>query len=159
MKLLKLALVGTLTIGATVAAFAESHIDEKAMNGAIKARQSHMQLYSFNLGLLGAMAKAELEYDSGAAQAAADNLAALSTLSHRGYWLPGTDSDSMEGTRALPALWEAGSEAQAKGMALAEAAAAMQAVAGTDLTALQGAMGAVGGACGSCHELYRKPNN
>ena len=37
---------------------------------AVKARQSAMTLYSFNLGLLGGMAKGDIEYDADAASAA-----------------------------------------------------------------------------------------
>jgi len=93
------------------------------------------------------------------AQAAADSIAALATMSQAGYWLPGSDSESLEGSRALPAIWAADSEAMAAGQAMAEAAIAMQAAAGTDLAALQGAMGALGGACGGCHKPYRQSNN
>lgn len=158
MKYLALTLIGALAVsaGATMLV-AEGHADERALKGAIKARQAHMSLYSHNLGILGAIAKGDVDYDAASAQAAADNLAAIATLSQAGYWLPGTDSDSMEGTRALPAIWAADSKAQTYGMEMAEAALAMQAAAGTDLAALQAAMGAVGNGCKSCHEDYRKP--
>lgn len=88
----------------TSAAFAGGH----GGNPAVKARQSHMQLYAHNLGILGGMARGNIEYDAGAAQAAANNLAALSTLDQRSYWVPGTSNAELgEATRALPALWEA----------------------------------------------------
>lgn len=158
MKYLTMTLIGALaaSAGATTLV-ADGHFDERALSGAVKARQAHMSLYSHNLAVLGDMAKGEAEYDAAAAQAAADNLAALATMSQAGYWLPGTDSDSMENSRALPAIWQPDSNAQTYGMEMADAALAMQAAAGTDLAALQAAMGAVGQGCQTCHEAYRKP--
>lgn len=149
--------VGLISIGAL--AGADGHISDKQIESAIKARQAQMQLYAFNLGTLGAMAKEEIPYDADAAMAAADNLASLSQLSQAGYWLPGSDSDSVEGSRALPAIWEEGSEAGQKGADFAAAALAMQAAAGTDLAALQASMGALGASCGGCHKPYRLSNN
>ncbi len=128
-------------------------------NPAVKARQGQMQLYSFNLGTLGAMAKGEVEYDAEAAQAAADNLATLTSLNAGPMWAPGTDDMSIEGTRALATMWDNFPDVMAKGAALREAAAAMQAAAGTDLASLQGAMGPLGGACGACHKAYRAPDS
>lgn len=125
---------------------------------AVNARQSHMQLYAFNLGALGGMAQGAIPYDAAVAAAAAGNLVALSALDQSRYWPAGTASGEIEGARALPALWENMDDAIAKGMALNAAAVAMAEVAGTDLAALQGAMGALGGACGACHEAYRMPN-
>jgi cytochrome c556 len=158
MKYLTMTLIGALVVstGATMLV-ADGHADERTLKGAIKARQAHMSLYSHSLGILGAMAKGDVDYDAAAAQAAANDLAAVATLSQAGYWLPGTDSDSMEGTRALPAIWQPDSKAQTYGMEMAEAALAMQAAAGTDLASMQAAMGAVGEGCKSCHEDYRKP--
>lgn len=153
----RIALAGLLSAAVAAPAFSEGHATPEQLNAAMSARQAQMQLYSFNLGYLGGVAKGEIAYDAEAAQAAANNLAALSTLSQRGYWLPGTDSDSLEGSRALPAIWEPGSTAQAEGMKLAEASAAMAAVAGDGVEAIQAQMRALGGSCGSCHELYRKP--
>lgn len=149
--------MGAIAVSLGAMALADGHFTDRQLQGAIKARQAQMTLYSHNLGTLGGMAKGDIEYDAAAAQAAADNLAALSTMSQAGFWLPGTDSDSMEGTRALPAIWSADSTAGQLGADMVAAAAAMQAAAGTDLASLQGAMEALGGACGACHEAYRKP--
>ncbi len=159
MKYTGMILVGVMAVSAAATAIAESHISDKALAGALKARQSHMQLYAFNLGTLGAMAKGDAEYDSGVAQNAADNLVAMTKISQQGYWLPGTDSDAMENSRALPAIWGADSKAQKHHMGLMDASAALQAVAGSDLAGLQGAMKAVGDACSACHEDYRKPKD
>lgn len=158
MKYLTIPLIGALVLSAgATTLMADGHADERALQNAMKARQAHMSLYSHNLGILGAMAKGEVDYDSAAAQGAADNMAALATMSQAGYWLPGTDSDSLEGSRALPAIWEGDSKAQTYGMEMAEAALAMQAAAGTDLATMQAAMGGIGDGCKNCHEDYRKP--
>lgn len=157
MKKTGLVLAGAITASLGAMAWADGHATERQLSNAVKARQAQMVLYSFNLSTLGAMAQGEMEYDAAVAQTAADNLAALTSLSQAGYWLPGTDSESFEGSRALPAIWEEGSMAGQIGADLAAAAAAMQAAAGTDLESLRGAMGAVGGACGACHDDYRQP--
>ena len=129
-------------------------------NPAVTARKAHMQLYAHNLGILGAMAKGEVEYNAEAAAAAANNLASLSTLNQASYWVPGTSNAELgEETRALPAIWEAGSNAAAIGGQMAEAAAALAAVAGNGQEALGPALGPVGGACGACHKDYRQSNN
>lgn len=130
-------------------------------NPAVKARQSHMQLYAHNIGILGAMAKGEADYDADAASAAANNLATLSGgISQRSYWAPGTSMDDLgDETEALPAIWESGSKAGEIGGKLADAAAKLAAVAGDGKDALGPALGPVGGACGECHKAYRKPNN
>ena len=148
--------LGAASLLAATFAFADSHVDP-AIAGAIKARQAHMDLYAFNLGTLGAMAQENIPYDADAAAAAAGNLAMLASLNQSNYWPQGSDT-SIEGSRALPALWENIPDAIAKGEALATAAAALAEVAGTDLASLQGAFGPVGGACGDCHRAYRQSN-
>jgi cytochrome c556 len=134
-------------------AFAQS-----AVEGAIKARKAHMQLYAFNLGQLGAMAKGEAPYDAAQASAAAGNLVSLAGLSLGAYFPPGSAQGEAADTRALPALWQSGDDVIAKAAALSEALAALNTAAGTDLAALQGAMGPVGEACGACHKAYRAPD-
>lgn len=129
-------------------------------NPAVKARKAHMQLYSHNLGILGGMAKGEIEYDASQAEAAASNLAALSTLNQRSYWTPGTSRDDLgEETRALAAIWAEGSNAAEIGGQLAEAAASLAAVAGDGREAIGPALGPVGKACQDCHEDYRHSDN
>ncbi|WP_368343708.1 cytochrome c [Pelagovum sp. HNIBRBA483] len=138
-------------------AVAESHIDP-AIQGAITARQSHMRLYAHNLGIVGAMAQGNAEYDAERASAAASNILALSQLMQGSYWAPGSDNASVEGTRALPAIWANIPDVIEKAEALTAAAEGLAANAGTDLASLQSALGAVGGACGACHRAYRQSN-
>ena len=125
---------------------------------AVKARQAHMQLYGFSLGILGAMAKGEMPYDQQLAQSTANDFAMLTKVIGFAYWPPGTTSDDMENSRALAAAWENIDDVIAKSQALAQAADAMAAAAGS-VEGIQGAIGAVGGACGSCHKAYRAPNS
>ena len=146
---------GLAVVASTV--FAASHVDP-AIAGAIKARQSHMQLYAFNIGVLGGMAQEKMPYDAAMASAAASNLAALTKLDQSRYWPEGSDMDAVEDTEALPAIWTDMAGVGEKAGALVEAAAAMETAAGTDLDALKAAMGGLGGACGACHKAYRKPS-
>ncbi len=147
------AVLGTVASG-------DDHADPAIMK-AVEARQAQMQLYAFNLGQLGAMAKGEVDYDAGAASAAAGNLAKLSSLDGRAIWVPGSDDASLgeDVTEALPAIWEDGSEVGEKAMALASAASELEAVAGDGLDPLRGAIGAVGKSCGGCHEDYRRSDD
>ena len=126
---------------------------------SVTARKSVMQLYAFNLGQLGAMAKEEVAYDAEVASKVAGNLALLVQLDQSALWPEGTDNSASDGTRALPELWANFDDVMAKGKALSDAAMAMESAAGTDLASLQGAMGALGGACGACHKAYRAPEN
>ncbi len=134
-------------------------VAHQSENAAVKARTSIMQLYAFNLGTLGAMAKGEADYNAEAATSAANNLVVLTQLDQSAMWPAGTDNVSDPSSRALPAIWENFADVGAKGQALADAAVAMQAAAGQDLDSLKGAMGPLGGACSACHKAYRAPKN
>ena len=152
LKNIALATAG-LAIAATTV-FAASHAGP--FDGAIKARKSHMQLYGHNLGVLGAMAQGKVDYDAEAASAAANNLVALAAMSQGSYWPQGSDAGSVEGTRALAAIWEDFPGVMAQIGNLQAATAGMQAAAGDGLESLQGAMGPIGGVCGACHKAYRQ---
>jgi cytochrome c556 len=159
MSIVKKTILLTAAIGiAASVAFAGAHSASPESKGII-ARQAKMTLYSFNLSILGAMAKGERDFDAGAAGLAAGNLAAISATFMPDAWLPGSDNESMKGTAALPAMWEAKpEEVGAKAKALSDAAATLAGAAGT-LEGLRGAIGPVGQACGGCHKPYRaKPS-
>jgi cytochrome c556 len=145
--------LGTLAL--STVATADGHAE---VNPAVKARQAHMQLYAHNLGVLGGMAQGKIDYDAGAAQAAADNMVALGVINQASYWPAGTDASAIEGTAALPALWENFENVMAINADYVAAADAMAAVAGNDLASLQGAMAALGGTCSACHREYRQRN-
>ncbi|GGL80040.1 c-type cytochrome [Wenxinia marina] len=129
------------------------------LEAAVEARQSHMELQGMMVGVLGGMARGNMEYDAETAQAAADNLAALASMSHRFYWPEGTAAGEIEDSRALPAIWENPEEFQAHVDQLDEAAAGLVQVAGDGLEAMQAGLGPVGQACGSCHEDFRQSDN
>lgn len=130
---------------------------DDAAEKAIKARKAHMQLYAWNLGTLGAMAKGAVDYDAEAASAAANNLVALAGMSQQGFWPQGSDSTAMSGkTRAKSEIWSTYPEVTEKGKAMNAAVTELAAAAGAGLPALQGAIGGVGKSCGGCHKPYRE---
>ncbi|MGB5560027.1 MAG: cytochrome c [Paracoccaceae bacterium] len=154
----KLAFGAAGLVLAASAVVAESHVDP-AIAGAIKARQAHMQLNAFNIGVLGAMAQDKMPYDAAAASAAASNLVALAKMNESFYWPEGSDTEAVgDMTAALPAAWQNMADVGAKAEALTQAAMGMEAAAGTDLDTLKAAMGPLGAACGACHKEYRQKN-
>jgi len=153
MKPLKI--ITTLTLAISLVAGAA--LSQDAVSNGIGARKAQMQLFAYNLGTLGAMAKGALPYDAAAASTAASNLAKMASLDGRAMWMPDSDEMSADNTRAKPEIWDNFADYGAKWGDLAAAAQAMDGAAGGGLEALQGAMGAVGGACGACHKIYRAP--
>lgn len=125
-------------------------------NPAVSARQGHMQVMALNIGILGNMARGNTDYDAEAAQAAADNLMHMGTINHQFYWVEGTDSDTIEGTRALPAIWADQAAFEEAIARFTTASASLAEVAGGGLEALQAGIGPVGGACGGCHENFQQ---
>ncbi len=145
--------------GALAASLATAPLGAQEMDFGkeVTARKALMQLYVFNIGQLAGMAKGQLPYDADQARAAAMNLARLAGLDQSRMWPEGSDSLSIEGTRALPDLWDDMADVQAKGQALAQAADALAAVAGDGLDALRAGLGPVGQSCSACHKAYRQP--
>lgn len=160
-RILKSLAAGAVAVGlvGTSVAFAGGH-SASPEERAVKARKAHMQLYAFNLGILGAMAKGEMDFNADIATEASGNLASLTTFGQMAYWPPGTTNADLgpEVTRALPAAWENIPDLISKGQAMAAAAAKLSENAGT-LEGLQANMGDVGKACGACHKPYRAPQN
>lgn len=157
MKPAYLLISGLLAAGIiATTAFSQDDIDP-ALASAIDARQAHMRLNAFNLGLLGDMAKGEIAYDAKAATAAAENLANLARMDESRYWLPGSDAETLgvERTEALARIWAADSDIGDHAKIMAETSAAMAAAAGNGLASLRSAMAPLAKACGGCHEDYR----
>jgi len=123
----------------------------------VKARQGQFNILALNLGVLGGMAKGAVEYDAEAAQAAADNIAAVASLHQAAMWTEGTDNMSIDGTRAQPVIWEQMDDFNSKWEDLGTAATEMASAAGTGQEALAPMLGKVGGACKACHDTYRAP--
>ena len=149
--LIAVGLISSLTAGAVLA---DNHAKSPFASG-IKARQAQMQIYSFNLGILGAMAKGDSEYNAEAAVLAATNIVHAASIHQPQAWAPGSDSSAVEGARALAALWQNFPDVGANLTELKAAADAMKAVAGNGQQAIGGAMGRLGGACSACHKSYR----
>jgi len=143
----------TALLGATVVVAQDGGPHDKA----IKARQSLMQIYSFNLGILGDMAKGDVEYNADAAQAAADNLLAAVSMNQSAMWPQGSDAENAANrkNRAKPAIWENFPKVAEAGKAAVTAATEMQSVAGSGLDSLKGAMGPAGKSCKGCHDDFR----
>lgn len=144
----------TLYGAALVAAFAAPALAQD-MN-AVEARQGQFKLYGHNIAVLGGMAQGRMDYDAEMAQTAADNLFHLTRHDQSRLWPEGTDSSMVMETRAKAEIWENLDDFTAKFVALQEASAALQGVAGDGLEALRPAVGAVGASCGACHEDYRE---
>ena len=123
----------------------------------VQARQGHMQTQALSLGTIAGMARGQIAYDAAAATEAAGNLMAISGLSIAPFWPEGSDSARMDGTRALPTIWENNADFLAKWDAFGEAAASLAAVAGDGQEALGPALGALGQTCQACHESYQEP--
>ncbi len=129
-----------------------------ALEKAIKARKALMQIYSFNLGGLGAMAKGEAKYDAKLASALAGSLENAAKANVGAMWPQGSDSTAMPGkTRALLKAWETYPESKTKQEALQSAAGNLVKVAGNGVEALKAAVGEVGKSCGGCHKPFRAP--
>ncbi|WP_299030080.1 cytochrome c [uncultured Sulfitobacter sp.] len=148
-----------VTLGAGIVAstaFAASHADKAAMD-AVKARHAQMQMVGYHIGVLGGIAKGEAPYDSAVVDAAANNLAALASMSHATLWVEGSEQGAVEGSRAKPEIWSdsAGFEAKFNDMKMAASAL----VGAADAAAVGAGMGALGGSCKGCHETYRGPKN
>lgn len=143
---------------ATLALSGQATAQDAPFKMEIAARQGIMAYRAIQMGTLGGMAKGEIPYDAAAAQKAADNLLASVTLDASMLWPPGSDHDANPDSAALPAIWAEGSTIGDKAKAIADAATAMQAAAGTGLDPLKAAIGPVGGACGDCHKAFRVPD-
>ena len=151
-KVIALAVPAVLLVCSSLALAEDGPYDK-----AIKARQSLMQLYSYHIGILSAMAKGKMDYNADLATEAASNLLAVNSLGQSTLWPQGSDDTNPENaeTRALPAIWETYPKVTEKGKAMNEAVVAMAADAGNGLDALKGSIGAVGESCKGCHDDFR----
>lgn len=148
----------TVIAVATATALIGSAAVAQDFSAQVKARQGQFRIMALNLGILGGMAQGKMPYDAEAAQRAADSLVAVSHIDPAPLWPEGSDNMSIEGTRALPSIWDDHADFLAKWGAFGTAAAEMQAVAATGQAALGPAMGKLGGACKACHDAHRAPN-
>ncbi|QJF51324.1 c-type cytochrome [Roseobacter ponti] len=158
-KLLLLPLSSALALAALAGtATGDGHAD-KALTAAIEARQAQMTLISYNLGILGAMAKGEADYDAATATAAATTLSDVARLNRSLLWPEGSVQGEVPETRAKAEIWSDAAGFEKSSEDLEAAADALVAAAGTDLAAVQAAMKAAGESCSACHKAYRGPRN
>lgn len=160
MKKTFLVTLATVALGATT--FVTFAQEEFPFQNQIEARQSLMNVYRFNLGMLGAMAKGEMPYDASMASDAANNLLAAASMRNGAMWPAGSDMSApglADMTAAKPDIWSNMSDVGEKSRALVAAAEAMSAAAGDGLDALRSNMGAVGDGCKGCHEPFRASND
>ncbi len=123
----------------------------------IKARQSEMQLKSFNAGPLFGMAKGKIEYNAELAAMLANNLLLQTKLVMGRAWAEGTDNVAYEGkTAALPEIWSTYPEISEKGKAYVKAVTELAPVAGNGLAALKSKISALGKGCKGCHDDFRE---
>ena len=150
-SLCKALFVATAIAFIPATAIGEGHIDR-----AIKARKAVMQLRSFELGRLAAMAKGNVEYDAKTALTAANNLKILSQVNTMAMWPQGSDNVAMpDVTRALPNLWSDFPKVAEANKAFVMAVDNFADVAGKDLASLQAGLGDVGKSCVGCHKPFR----
>jgi cytochrome c556 len=159
-KIFRTTLLLSLGIGMTASAWADSDYPYKK---EIEARQSFMQVYAYNLGLLGNMAKEKTPYDAKIATAAASNLVAAINMDNSTMWPKGSDADSSglnkDLTRAKPDIWTTYPKVKEKSKDLKDALTKMAAVAGDGLGAVKANMKDVGSGCKGCHEAFRIPKD
>lgn len=144
------------SLGATTSMV--SAADELEFSEEIKARQSVMTLYKYNLGVLGSMVKGQTPYDADTATAAANNMLAISNMKNGTMWPAGSDvsAQGYEGaTRARPENWSNYAEVSENSAALKKALEALAAAAGDGLDGVRSNLGTVGNACKGCHESFR----
>lgn len=123
----------------------------------VGARQGQFKVMAVNLGVLGGMARGQMDYDAEMAQAAADNIVTVTSLDQRFFWPEGSDNVMLDTTRAEAPIWDDNADFLAKWSDAGEAAIALQAVAADGQEGLGAAVGALGGACKACHDDYRGP--
>ncbi len=143
---------------AAMIAMATALADDHKFADEIQARQSLMQVYRFNLGVLGSMAKGDREYDADLAAAAAGNLLAVANMKNSAMW-PAGSSEEGEGLAAHTAAradnWSNYPLVMEKQKSLRAALETMAAEAGNGLDAVRANIGAVGKGCKGCHEDFR----
>ena len=149
MKFLTIAAIA-VTAALPLAAHAEQEED------VLQGRQGYIKLLSLNMAPLAAMAKGEIDYDEAAASKAAANIEALTKYDIPPLFIEGTANGEMEGSDALPAIWEKPEDFAMSYAALGEAASgASEAVKGGQAN-IGPVLQKLGGACKDCHDSFRK---
>ena len=121
----------------------------------IADRKALMKSNGEAMGVLGATAKGEREFDADAVMAALEQLNVnAESFDVEALFPEGSDTGD---TRAAPKIWEDMAGFNAAADEFRGAAAAAVAAAPANLETLQSQVGAMGQTCGACHETYRLP--
>ncbi|MEM8581888.1 MAG: cytochrome c [Pseudomonadota bacterium] len=149
----------TVTLGAALLMTSSGSFAQDSFQSQLKARKGQFSLLALNVGVLGGMARGNMDYDAGLAQEAAENIVAIAALNQTPLWPEGSDGLSIEGTRAKPEIWEDFDDFASKWAAVATAADGLPDAVGDGVAAIGPALGALGGTCKDCHDTYRAPRN
>ncbi len=129
--------------------------DDDDLRKAVEVRQGMYKLYGNYFGPLAGMARGEIDYDAETARTAAESLAAVASIDRTGFFPEGTSSEAMEGSAALPAIWEDMDDFTEGFDGVESATQSLAASAGDGLDALKQGVGQVGQSCKGCHDDYR----
>lgn len=157
MNFRKLAILASTAVALGVApalSVAQSPFDNQ-----LKARKGQFNLLALNVGVLGGMARGNIDYDATLAEAAANNIVAIASINQLPLWPEGSDGMSIDGTRAEPDIWDNFDDFAAKWGALATAAQGLPAAVSSGVAGIGPALGPVGGTCKDCHDTYRAPES
>ena len=155
-NLIKTTLVlSILSLGVAVVAHAQPMTPQQRAEWSLKVRQSVFTLLGNNIGVVGGMARGQVDYDAEKATAAVDNIHFLSRM------IPDAmahDTREFElTTNALPEVWEDMDSFVEKAQNLTNAAANAQTLIaeGAEESDIRKALGGIGQACGSCHDDFK----
>ena len=153
MKIIIKIMLCAIALSVSANSFAAKDPKEKA----IKARQSEMQLRSFNAGPLFGMAKGKMPYDAELAGKLAANLKLLLDVDNGRAWAEGPDNSAYPGkTTSLPKIWTTYPEIAEYGKNYKKAVMDLAAAAGGGVDALKKAIGPLGKSCKACHDDFRE---
>ena len=147
-------IIGTAMLS-TFSVFAEPAKSEKQAKDVTKFRQAILTLVKSNVGVLGAMNKGAIPFDTASMQTNSMRIEQLS-LMLEDYFATDTSGFDVE-TEALDKIWENQADFKDKISALSVAASNLNKVAKAgDSSQFKPAIGDVFKSCKGCHDKYRK---
>ena len=144
-----------LPIAALAALALPALAQDDDLRKAVEVRQGMYKLFGNYIGPLSGMARGRIDYDAEAAGRAAASLAAVASIDKSAFFPEGTSAEDMDGTEALPAIWEDMDDFMQGFDELEAATETLAASAGDGLDALRQGVGQVGQTCKACHDDYR----
>jgi len=151
----KILIAAGLSVAVVATASTAGSHASKDLEPPVAARHHQMQMVAYHIGVLGAVAKGDMEYSAAMVSAAASNLSALANMERATLWIEGTEQGASPGSRAKAEIWSDADGFAKQFKAMADAADAL--VSAGDAAAVGAGMGALGGSCKACHEKYRGP--